>query len=169
MRFAKNVDEDSKNALTDLSHLFGTQLNLNDRPKEFGDSIGERLLVTQASVQSKSEEPTKKEGRLVCEIVVTHDMLNYLGNVHGGCSAFLIDICSSMCLMVHQRGTHVSQSLDIVYHSPAMLGETLRIISNTMTMGARVMSARTEIWNATKHRLVASGVHVKMQPSRPKL
>ncbi|KAJ6476206.1 HotDog domain-containing protein [Mycena sanguinolenta] len=169
MRFAEDVDEDFKNALTDLSHVFGKPMNLNDRSKEFGESIDQQLLVTQASVQSKSEEPTKKEGRLVCEIVVTDDMLNFLGNVHGGCSAFLIDICSSMCLMVHQRGMHVSQSLDIVYHSPAMLGETLRIISNTITLGARVMSARTEIWNATKHRLVASGVHVKMQPSRPKL
>ncbi|KAJ7617938.1 hypothetical protein FB45DRAFT_872385 [Roridomyces roridus] len=29
------------------------------------------------------------------------------------------------------------------------------------------MSARTEIWNKTQHRLVASGVHIKMQPSAP--
>ncbi|KAJ7938176.1 HotDog domain-containing protein, partial [Mycena leptocephala] len=127
----------------------------------------------------KSEESLKKEARLVCEIVVTEDCLNGAGNIHGGCSAFLIDMwvifksyevqCSSMCFMAFQRGMHVSQSLNIVYHSPATLGEKLRIVNNTMTVGSRVMSARTEIWNATQHRLVASGVHVKMRPSGPKL
>ncbi|KAJ7839312.1 hypothetical protein B0H13DRAFT_1454238, partial [Mycena leptocephala] len=49
-------------------------------------------------------------------------------------------------------------------HSPATVGETLRIVNTTMTVGARALSARTEIWNATKHRLVASGVHIKMKP-----
>jgi acyl-coenzyme A thioesterase 13 len=47
-------------------------------------------------------------------------------------------------------------------------GSKLRIVSSTLTLGARSMSARTEIWDATHQRLVASGVHVKMDASAAK-
>ncbi|KAJ6468961.1 HotDog domain-containing protein [Mycena vulgaris] len=166
MPISGNVAEEMKAALSDLPTTFGTRSF--DKPI-FGDSIFKRMQVTHASVNNKAEEPLKKEGRVVCELVVTEDMLNGGGNVHGGCSAFLIDMCSTLSLIVFNGGPSVSQSLNIVYHSPAGLGEKLRIVNTTMTVGARAMSARTEIWNDTHHRLVASGVHIKMQPSAPKL
>ncbi|KAJ7041239.1 HotDog domain-containing protein [Mycena alexandri] len=169
MLFADDIDEEIKRSLSDLSHVLGVVPDLKNPRPEFGDTILAQLLVTHASVQRKLEEPLKKEGRVFCEIIVVPDMLNGRGDLHGACSAFLIDMCSSLCLMVLQRGMHVSQSLNVVYHSPASLGEKLRIINTTMTVGARAMSARTEIWNATQRRLVASGVHIKMQPSTPKL
>ncbi|KAJ6542645.1 HotDog domain-containing protein [Mycena capillaripes] len=167
MPISGNVEPELLEAFADLPTMFG--LNRKEKPG-FGDSILRALVVTEASIQKKAEEPLKQEGRVVCEIVVTEEMLNGGGNVHGGCSAFLIDVCSTMCLLAFQAGIHtVSQSLNIVYHSPATIGETLRIVNTTMTVGARALSARTEIWNATKHRLVASGVHIKMRPSEAKL
>src|ERR1700761_1357756 len=66
-------------------------------------------------------------------------------------------------------------------------GDKLRIVNTSIAIGARALSARAEacsnipllllsltyeaeqIWNVTKHRLVASGVHIKMQPSPAKL
>ncbi|KAJ7482300.1 HotDog domain-containing protein [Mycena galericulata] len=163
---AGNADEEVKKALSDIPNFFGKRRRSHKPP--FGDSIIQRLVVTHASLEAKADEPLKKEGRVVCELEVTEDMLNGGGNVHGGCSAFLIDMCSHLALIVYQPGgIHVSQSLNIVYHSPATLGEKLRIVNTTLTVGARALSARTEIWNATQHRLVASGVHIKMQPSPP--
>ncbi|KAJ7777596.1 HotDog domain-containing protein [Mycena maculata] len=163
-----NSDEKVKEMLSDLTTVFALR-RPNHKPT-FGDSIIERMVVTHASVDSKAEEPLKKEGRVVCELIVTEDMLNVGGNVHGGCSALLIDVCSTLALMAYQPDSMtVSQSLNIVYHSPATIGEKLRIVNTTMTVGARALSARTEIWNATQHRLVASGVHIKMQPSVAKL
>ncbi|KAJ7141876.1 HotDog domain-containing protein [Mycena crocata] len=167
MNITGNADQTSKDFLSNLPQLFGSR-RLKDKPA-FGDAIIERLVVTHASVDKKLEDPVKEEGKVVCELSVTEDMLNGGGNVHGGCSAFLVDVCSSLSLMVLQRVLNVSQSLNLVYHSPAGLGEKLRIVSITMTVGARAMSARTEIWNATHHRLVASGVHIKMAPSAAKL
>ncbi|KAJ7147375.1 HotDog domain-containing protein [Mycena filopes] len=166
VKFSGNIAPGMKDALTHLPDLFG--MRQAKRPG-FGNSIISALVVTEASVLPKAEEPLKEEGRVVCEITVTEDMLNGGGNIHGGCSAFLIDVCSTLSLMVYKPGMHVSQSLNIVYHSPATLGEKLRIVNTSMTIGARAMSARTEIWNDTKHRLVASGVHIKMQPSEAKL
>ncbi|KAJ7777597.1 HotDog domain-containing protein [Mycena maculata] len=167
-----NADEKVKEMLSDPTTVFGLR-GPNHKPT-FGNSILERIIVTHASVDSKAEEPLKKEGRVICELIVTEDMLNGGGNVHGGCSALLIDVCSTLALLAYQErkkpdSVNVSQSLNIVYHSPATIGEKLRIVNTTMTVGARAMSARTEIWNATQHRLVASGVHIKMQPSVAKL
>ncbi|KAF7297176.1 4HBT domain-containing protein [Mycena indigotica] len=177
MTIAGNADDSLKEMFSDLKKLLGTS---SDTPA-FGDEIVSRMKVTHASIDQKLEEPNKTEGKIVVELEVAEDMLNGwrsswhllyhaellngAGSVHGGCSAFLIDLCSSLSLMLIDPGLTVSQSLNIVYHSPANLGEKLRIVNTTITVGSRIMSARVEIWNATKHRLVASGVHIKMQPS----
>ncbi|KAF8210003.1 HotDog domain-containing protein, partial [Mycena galopus ATCC 62051] len=155
-----NADESFKQSMLNLPNFIdGTGRS------PFGDSIIQGLVVTHASVEKKADEPLKTEGKVICELVVTKDMLNGGGNVHGGCSAYLIDMCSTLVLMACGQYVHVSQSLNIVYHSPATLGERLHIINTTMTIGRRTMTTRTEIWNATTHRLVASGVHIKMAPS----
>ncbi|KAJ7768734.1 HotDog domain-containing protein [Mycena olivaceomarginata] len=170
MQISGSIDPTTLKVFSDIPKYFGMNRRAKQGRPGFGDDIIRRLVVTHASVEKKVEEPLKQEGRVVCELIVTEDMLNGGGNVHGGCAALLIDVCSTLSLLAFQPGIHtVSQSLNVVYHSPATLGETLRIVNTSMTVGARAMSARTEIWNATKHRLVASGVHIKMQPSRAKL
>ncbi|KAG6844358.1 hypothetical protein H0H87_007539 [Tephrocybe sp. NHM501043] len=169
---AGNAPNDVKAAVADTSMFFARRIDGVTGPI-FGEAITKRMIVTEVSIDKKAEEPLKTEGRVVCELTVEEDMVNGGGNIHGGCSAFLVDICSSMCLMALRLATSgeyegsVSQSLNIVYHSPAGLGERLRIVNTTMTMGARATSARTEIWNTTHHRLVSSGVHIKMKPSPP--
>ncbi|KAF9458479.1 HotDog domain-containing protein [Collybia nuda] len=168
-----NASDDIKRMLARPGALF-TRFPPNIRGPIFGQSIQDRLVTTEISVQKKEEEPKKLEGRIVLELTVEDDMVNGGGAVHGGCSAFLIDLCSSLALMVLNLTNSgeilpsVSQSLNIVYHSPANLGDRIRIVNTTMTLGARAHSARTEIWNVTHHRLVSSGVHIKMQPSHPK-
>jgi len=115
------------------------------------------------------------EGRVVVELTVNGDMVNAADNMHGGCTAYLVDICTTMALSAFQLssgmdgiGMNVSQTLNIIYHSPAALGEKLRIVNTTLTVGGRTMSMRSDIWNETRHRLVATGIHIKMQPSQPK-
>jgi len=58
----------------------------------FGNSIQLRLKVIELSIISKTEEPTKLEGRAVLEIDVAEDMINGARTLHGGCLAFLIDV-----------------------------------------------------------------------------
>ncbi|KAF8638094.1 hypothetical protein AX17_002455 [Amanita inopinata Kibby_2008] len=170
-----NAPDDVKRFLSNPSFIFlGNIPGQLVGDKLFGASIINRMTVTEVTITEKAEEPSKKEGRVVCELVVEEDMLNGGGFIHGGCSALLVDICSTMALMafgLEKTGDPlhtVSQSLNIVYHSPARMGEKLRIVNTTMTIGSRAHSARTEIWNDTHHRLVVSGMHVKMQPSEPK-
>ncbi|KAG1768730.1 HotDog domain-containing protein [Suillus occidentalis] len=155
-----------------LSHL---SRSISDKSfRGFESEFASRLRLTEISILSKTEEPEKLEGRVVAQVTVDKEMLNGAENIHGGCSAMMIDICSSMPIYVLGASTSghgvfgVSQSLNIVYHSPALLGDKLRIVSTTLAVGSRALSSRCEIWNATRHRLVASAVHIKMVPSEPK-
>ncbi|KAH7912937.1 HotDog domain-containing protein [Hygrophoropsis aurantiaca] len=133
-----------------------------------------RLIWREISVLNNSEESERLQGRVVFEITVDEDMLNPRGTLHGACSGLLIDHCSTMPILVlglaagGQGELGVSQSLNVVYHSPAMLGDKLRIVCTTLTLGNRALSSRCEIWDETSHRLVASGVHTKMAASPPK-
>ncbi|KZT29496.1 hypothetical protein NEOLEDRAFT_1056669 [Neolentinus lepideus HHB14362 ss-1] len=142
----------------------------------FAHSVGTRLRLAEVSVLPRRDDDGKTECRVVCEVTVGSDMLNGARTMHGGCAAYLIDDCSSLPLAAHALATRVgsgtsgvSQALNVVYHAPALLGDKLRIVSTTIAVGARVMSARCEIWNDTRRRLVASGIHIKMEPSAAKL
>jgi len=145
------------------------------RGRGFADSVGGRVRITEVSIRPKDEEPEKLESYVVCETVVEEDMVNGGGNIHGACSTYLIDICTSLplsALSLTSGGSGlsgVSQVINTVYHSPARIGDLLRIVSTTLALGSRAMSVRCEIWNVPHHRLVASGVHIKMEPSVAKL
>ncbi|KDQ64051.1 hypothetical protein JAAARDRAFT_52052 [Jaapia argillacea MUCL 33604] len=166
---AGNAKPETKRVVTHWLHLF------MHRGSGFADSVGGKVEVTEISVYPKAEEVERVEGRVVCEVTVTPDMLNAMGNVHGACYIYLIDICSSLPLSVigKEAGRDgqpgVSQSLNTVFHAPSQLGDRLKIVSTSITVGVRVMSARCEVWNVTRHRLVASGVHAKMEASPAKL
>jgi len=165
-KIAGNGSRAEKYAAVKWMWLFNRHLD------SFAAPIGRRTQITEVSVLRKAEEPEKLEGRVVCELVVERDMLNGGERLHGGCSMFLIDICSTLPLSVlreHQSAANnaggVSQSINTIFHSPADLGDKLRIVSTTMALGGRIMSSACEIWNVTHHRLVASGVQLKMHPS----
>ncbi|TFK46945.1 hypothetical protein OE88DRAFT_1666748 [Heliocybe sulcata] len=169
-----NVSPEVKQTVASLAPRFAVT---PDGKPGFASSVGKRLKVTEVSLLPNKEERERRECRVVVELAVEDDMLNGVGTMHGGCSAFLIDNCSTMPLAAYSLATNgpgslaagVSQALNIVYHAPALLGDRLRIVSTTIAVGARVMSARCEVWNDTRRRLVVSGVHVKMEPSAAKL
>jgi len=58
----------------------------------FGHTIMERMDVQEISILNMAEEPSRKEGRVVCKVIVDEDMLNGDANLHGGCSCFLVDM-----------------------------------------------------------------------------
>ncbi|KAF9073977.1 hypothetical protein BDP27DRAFT_1215001, partial [Rhodocollybia butyracea] len=103
------------------------------------------------------------------------DMANNRYTMHGGCTAFLVDMCSSLALAALTRNINpnsskfkaVSQSLNIVYHSPAPVGDRLRIVSTTMPVPfvSKELELDSNIWSKDYHRLVASGMHNMMPVS----
>ncbi|PBK63426.1 uncharacterized protein ARMOST_05952 [Armillaria ostoyae] len=170
---AGNVSDEIKRIVGFPMRIFRMTTDEGE-PTGFGATFTSGMTVSEVSMVPKAEEPTKQEGRVVCKLVVTEDMINGAMTIHGGCSAYLVDICSTLAIIAYTLASGrpvntVSQSINMMYHSPAGLGEELRIVNTTMTIGSKTLIARTEIWSDTTKRLVASGVHSKMEPSRAKL
>lgn len=161
-RIKGNLPPNVKQMLDTVMHEFMA------RPNVYGGSIGQRVTITEASVVPKNEESSRTEARVVCEITVTEDMLNPEGSLHGGCAAFLIDACTTLVFLAAARCAGVSASMNVVYHAPAAPGAKLRIVNSAVAIGSRIMTARSEIWDDTTHRLCVTGVHIKMEASRPK-
>ncbi|KAF9527971.1 hypothetical protein CPB83DRAFT_814464 [Crepidotus variabilis] len=172
---AGNASGDIKRTLANYRLYRGlSQTEDPDIDSIFGRSIQKSLRFVEISIKNHVEESQRLEGRVVLELDVSKGMLNEVGILHGGCSAYLVDITSAYALSalhLHLTGRmlhSVSQMLAILYHSPALKGEKLRLVNQTLFLDGTAISARTEIWNVTKHCLVASGVHSKMVPSSVK-
>ncbi|THU89430.1 hypothetical protein K435DRAFT_761110 [Dendrothele bispora CBS 962.96] len=138
----------------------------------YNAEIFKRIKITEVSVEKNALEPKKFTGKVVCEMDVERDMINPDGVLQGGCTAFLADMCTNLSLLAlagHTGGEQnsTSQALNVIYHAPSLLGDRLRIVSTTISLGARTMSARVEMWSMKYHRLIASAVHMKMLPSAP--
>ncbi|KAG7097488.1 hypothetical protein E1B28_004830 [Marasmius oreades] len=169
-RITGNAPDHVKSFLADPTTLEDVS-GLSRTVRGFGYDIIARMEVTEVSVSKKMDEPLKEEGRVVVKMKIEQDMVHGGLHMHGGCSAFIIDTCTTLAMAALTLGTvgkklsNVSLALNILYHAPAALGEELRIVSTTLTVGGRAFSARTEMWSDTHNRLVASGVHVKLSPS----
>ncbi|KAJ3770360.1 hypothetical protein FB446DRAFT_172303 [Lentinula raphanica] len=148
-------------------------------------------MVSQATEKDSTNQIPAQSGQsvesvtLICEVDVSPDMANNHHLLHGGCTAFLVDMCSSLsvvALTMMRRSIKspspavqnhpaqfdmLSQSMNVVYHSPSQVGDRLRIVSTTMPMRELVSNVcvQTEIWSTTQHRLVASGVQNMMTMS----
>ncbi|KAI6127370.1 HotDog domain-containing protein [Pisolithus croceorrhizus] len=170
---AGNVSAELKEAFFDVFCEQIKKVNAKGY-KGFEPEIASRTVWKEMSVLTKVEEPEKLEARIVFEIIVEEDMVNPIRSLHGGCSALLIDNCSTLPIALLSLATTgraefgVSKSLNIWYHAPAMVGDRLRIVCTTLSCGSRVLTSRCEIWDTTNHRLIASGVHTKMPASAPK-
>ncbi|RPD71401.1 hypothetical protein L226DRAFT_491521 [Lentinus tigrinus ALCF2SS1-7] len=166
-RFSDSLTSDQRKQIVDFADV------ILRGPGQFAKPTGSRLELTDVLVYERPEDG-KMHAEVVFEIDMAEDMLNSAKHMHGGCAMFMIDVCSSIALVslsiaMNKRVYLVSQSLTTVWHSPALLGARLRITNKTTAFGARTVSARTEIWDLTNRRLVATGIHTQMPPSQPKL
>ncbi|KAL0950333.1 hypothetical protein HGRIS_010304 [Hohenbuehelia grisea] len=141
----------------------------------FCSDLSERVKVAEVSILVNPEESSKREARVVCELMVEEEMLNQAGNLHGGCSVFLVDQCSTLpiaALMVETgaptNDSGVSQSINTVFHAPAPLGTNLRIVTTSVITDSAMLCSRAQIWDADRHKLLVSGVHMKMIASAPR-
>ncbi|KAG1773614.1 HotDog domain-containing protein [Suillus placidus] len=137
----------------------------------FGHSVAKAVKFVDISAHESHEKQGRMEATTVAEILVSKSMLNGAGMLHGGCLAFLIDNTPLVALGLIQNvnGVGVTQSMNIMFHSPAPVGSWLRIISTSIAMGGRIMSARCEVINKKTGSVVASAYLNKMQPAISKL
>ena len=88
LQIGGNADDEVKQILSNV--LYNYIVTCKDGGFVFASTVGRRLVLKEISYIDKSEEPTRKEARVVMEVVVDQDMVNSMGHLHGGCSAYLM-------------------------------------------------------------------------------
>jgi len=136
----------------------------------FAKPVKPLLKFVEANIFDHPDSKSGQNKKTVVTIhttVVTEEFLNAGGFMHGACTAFLVDLCTTAAItgLHSEHGSTVSLNLDITYHAPAVLNAPLRITSTTLAGGRRVYTARCEIWDTARNSLVASGVQLMMHQS----
>ncbi|TFK21009.1 hypothetical protein FA15DRAFT_99222 [Coprinopsis marcescibilis] len=140
----------------------------------FGYKVGRSVKFVEVSVRRKHDRHSRLEATTIAELEVTKHMLNGAGMLHGGCLAYIVDNCCSTPLVVlglvqKINGVGVTQSMNVLFHSPAPPGTVLKIVSTSVSLGGRVMSSRCEVIDKESGRIIASAFLNKMQPGLAKL
>ncbi|KAG8915567.1 hypothetical protein FRC03_007086 [Tulasnella sp. 419] len=153
-------------SLEEKQVLVGAMIAWMRKASWFAGTIGQRLKITRVDiVPSPDGNEKRKNASVECEIVVEEDMVNAFGTVHGGCSGFLVDVCSTLPLIVLSDAKWgsggISQGLNVVFHAPALAGSLLHIKACSVAVGGRSATARCEIWDKKRQLLIASGTNIK--------
>jgi uncharacterized protein (TIGR00369 family) len=87
-----------------------------------------------------------------------------LGNLHGGCVATLIDICSSFAIFVAEGKTWnlagVSTDLSVSYLRGVPEGETITLVCEVARVGKALANIHTKVYD-NENRLCYAGTHTK--------
>ncbi|KAJ5805108.1 hypothetical protein N7474_010995 [Penicillium riverlandense] len=97
---------------------------------------------------------------------IVPSLSNYMGNLHGGCAATLIDVLSTTILLgVSEPGKFalggVSRNLKVTYLRPVPTGTEVRLVCEVVHVGRRLALLRAEIQKADTGDVCVVGEHEK--------
>ncbi|TRY84395.1 hypothetical protein DNTS_025478 [Danionella cerebrum] len=101
-------------------------------------------------------------GKVVCELKVEEQHTNRGGTLHGGMTATLVDMISTMAIMYSERGAPgVSVDMNITYMNAAKIGEDVLITAKVLKQGRTLAFATVDLTNKANGKLIAQGRHTK--------
>ncbi|KAH7104359.1 hypothetical protein BKA62DRAFT_694421 [Auriculariales sp. MPI-PUGE-AT-0066] len=144
--------------------------SLVDQDDKFAHGVTARVRIRETFVQRAESADGRRRvlsAAVVSECAVEKDMLHGGHLTHGGCTAYLADLCTSFAFKLHAResGRNLrvgpTQTLNVVYHAPGIPGTILRIAATSLSINDRLVSGKCEVWDTTNKRLVVSAIIVR--------
>ncbi|XP_069701572.1 acyl-coenzyme A thioesterase 13-like [Periplaneta americana] len=136
----------SRNGLKFMESLFKKLVTAKDI-----DRVLENVKITNVG-----------EGSLQAELLLAPEHQNKRGTLHGGMTATLVDMLSTMALMTHEVGVPgVTVDLHISYLKTATTGETVVIDCNTLKAGKSLAFLDIELKMKETGKLIAKASHTK--------
>ncbi|KAJ1030775.1 hypothetical protein NDA18_002009 [Ustilago nuda] len=130
--------------------------NLVREAADVDDSNETARLTMKTSGSATDTTPVRKDihTRLVLRMRVTEKMDNSLGNMHGGCSATLVDNITSMVIFYHTSGAMgtpwsflgVSQNLSVLYMNVCPVGSVIEMDVYSEQVGKSIALLTAEFW-----------------------
>ncbi|XP_037120158.1 acyl-coenzyme A thioesterase 13 [Syngnathus acus] len=113
-------------------------------------------------VLNKVEVVSASPGKVVCEMQVAEEHTNGFGTLHGGLTATLVDVISTMAIMYSDRGAPgVSVDMNITYMNAAKLGEDVLITAQVLKEGRTLAFSTVDLTSKATGKLIAQGRHTK--------
>lgn len=116
-----------------------------------------------------------KPGRIKFEFIVTPEVLNAMGILHGGCTATLLDVLVMMSgwepSKTSRKQGGVTVDMTIAYLSIAKLGDTLIIDCQKLRAGKTLGFYRGEVYRKSDGEIVAAAqqTYSLLSEEKPKL
>ncbi|XP_029370313.1 acyl-coenzyme A thioesterase 13 [Echeneis naucrates] len=113
-------------------------------------------------VLSKVDVLSASPGKVVCEMRVEEEHTNRGGTLHGGLTATLVDVISTMAIMYSEAGAPgVSVDMNITYMNAAKMGEDVLITAQVLKEGRTLAFATVDLTSKATGKLIAQGRHTK--------
>ncbi|XP_062266378.1 acyl-coenzyme A thioesterase 13 [Platichthys flesus] len=113
-------------------------------------------------VLSKVDILSASPGKMVCEMRVEEEHTNRGGTLHGGLTATLVDVISTVAIMNSERGSPgVSVDMNITYMNGAKIGEDVVITAQVLKQGRTLAFATVDLINKATGKPIAQGRHTK--------
>ncbi|KAI7847347.1 hypothetical protein BDC45DRAFT_575942 [Circinella umbellata] len=127
---------------------------------------GEKNKLWQEQVVNELSLIDAKPNKIIWEFEVKDEHCNILKNIHGGCVATVIDVCSSFAILTgkgkhHWKFVGVSTGLSVQYFVGMKAGQIARIECEAQQVGKNLGNVYTRIYNKEDNRLCYSSTHGK--------
>lgn len=155
---------------TTVPYLLSYLQSLTSSAQGWGSSF---FHSGQVQLVSASSKPT---GHVVFSFTVGAPHCNRLGNLHGGCTATLFDICTTVALAPIARPgfwvfAGVTRTLNVTYIRPIAEGEEIVIESEVVHAGKRLCMIKGVMRRKSDGAIMATCEHgkVSIEPELSKL
>ncbi|XP_026819555.1 acyl-coenzyme A thioesterase 13-like [Rhopalosiphum maidis] len=111
-----------------------------------------------------------ENGKCIAEMVVEKQHTNSYGTLHGGFTATVVDVLSSIAVLTHPRvvedidsapNSGVSVDIHISYLNSAKIGDRVVINSETVKLGRTLAFLKVTLLRKDDNVILAQGSHTK--------
>lgn len=98
------------------------------------------------------DETRQRDGHSYMTLLMTPDMVNFSGNIHGGALLKLLDLAAYACASHYSQQYVVTLSVDQVqFYEPVYVGELVTFKSRINYVGNSSMEVGVEVWAENIH------------------
>eukprot|EP00892_Ulva_mutabilis_P009063 jgi/Ulvmu1/6529/UM003_0162.1 len=100
-------------------------------------------------------------GQCTVDVPVTTKVCNWMGNLHGGCTATLVDTVGSAAIATISDNPSVSVHISTEYLAPVAKGDTAVVEAAVLQRSKRLCTIEVRVRSKSTGALAATGMHQK--------